>query len=331
MKNWFGLDIGSNQVKVLQAEKVSQGFRVARMAAVPLKADGLTEAIKTAIKEAKIKASSEVNVALAESEVFTRIIEAPKLSEMELASSIRYEAEQYIPIALSEVELFHQILPIDEIKSDKSMKVLLIAVPKTRIQQLMQIFDQADLIPGGLETELFSLKRILGDEKKVQILTSFGYKTTDLMVLNHNIPSFTYSANVGGMALTKSLVNELSLSFEQAEEYKKTYGLREDLLEGKVAKILQPFIEEIIEQIKKAMIYLQQQGYNKPPNELILAGGGAMLAGLSGFLAAKLNIEVVIADPFKNFLHDEDFKKKFPYENSSQWATVTGLALKGWL
>jgi len=124
-------------------------------------------------------------------------------------------------------------------------------------------------------------------------------------------------------------MNELSLPADQAEEYKKTYGLRTDLLEGKVAKILTLVVDEIVSQINKAMMFLQQQGFNKPPEELVLVGGGALLPGLSAYLAAKLNLEVVVGDPFAKFIKNEAFKKLVIQESNPQLTTVTGLAVKG--
>lgn len=329
MSTFFGLDIGSTQVKVMQAGKNNQGLTVEKFALVETTPKNQAMAIKQAIKEAGIKGVAEVNLSLAESDVFTKIIDTPKLSETELASSIQYEAEQYIPVALSEVELFHEVLAIQEGKDEKMMKVLLIAVPKERINSLLSLVDQAGLIPRSLETELFSVKRLFNKEDKVQILVSCGYKTTDLMILSKGIPVFNYSVNVGGLALTKSLMNELNLPADQAEEYKKTYGMRTDLLEGKVAKILTLVVDEIVSQINKAILFLQQQNFNKPPEELVLVGGGALLSGMSAYLAAKLNLEVMVGDPFAKFIKNETFKKIIVQESNPQLATVTGLAIKG--
>ncbi|MDZ7586204.1 MAG: type IV pilus assembly protein PilM [Patescibacteria group bacterium] len=329
MNSFFGLDIGLTQVKVLQAGKNNQGLVVEKLAIVKFDPKNKVLAIKQALKEAGIKGVAEVNVALAESEVFSKIIETPKLSTTELASSIQYEAEQYIPVALTEVELFHQVLSVQEGSDEKIMKVLLIAVPKTRMNSLLNLIDQAELIPKSLETELFSVQRIVGDENKTQILLSCGYKTTDLMILNKGIPVFTFSINVGGLALTKSLMIQLNLPIDQAEEYKKTYGMRTDLLEGKIAKILTLVVDEIVSQINKAMMFLQQQGFNKPPEELVLTGGGALLPGLSAYLAAKLNLEVVVGNPFAKFVKDEAFIKLITQESNPQLATVAGLAVKG--
>ncbi len=334
MGAFFGLDIGSSQVKVLEAEKANSGFRIKHYAAVNHVGDRseLAVTIQKAIKEAGIKAVAEVNLALPESDVYTRIIETPRLSETELASSIQYEAEQYVPVALSEVELYHQVLEGAGVDTEKkTMRVLLIAVPKERINRLTQLLDQAGLIPKSLETELFSLKRVFTDLSKSQLLILFGHKTTDLMIMRKGNPLFLHSMSSGGMALTKSLVNELSLPQDQAEQYKRTDGLREDLLEGKVAKVLMPLMDEVVNQVNKAFIYIQQQGVNKLPEQLVMTGGGALLPGLSGYLVKKLNMEVVVGDPLQRFVKDEDFKKLITTETNPHLGAVVGLAVKGWL
>ncbi|MFH0943148.1 MAG: type IV pilus assembly protein PilM [Candidatus Beckwithbacteria bacterium] len=327
--SFFGLDIGSTQIKVLQAEKSNHEFKVAKVAVVNSDPKNLAISIQQAVKEAGIRGAVEVNLALAESEVFTKIIETPQLTDTELASSIQFEAEQYIPIPLNEVELHHQVLGFREGENEKLMKVLLIAVPRTKIDSLMHLIDQAELIPKSLETELFSLKRVFGDESKTQAIVSFGYQTTDLMILNKGLSLFTYAINVGGGALTKSLMNELNLPVDQAEEYKKTYGVNKELMEGKVAKVLSPVIDEIVDQINKAVMFLQQQNFNKPIEELILTGGGGLLPGLGAYLTSKLNVEVVVGDPFTRFIKNNDFKQKIAAVSNPQLATVTGLALKG--
>jgi type IV pilus assembly protein PilM len=137
-----------------------------------------------------------------------------------------------------------------------------------------------------------------------------------------------HSLPMGGMSLTRSLVNEMNLSEIQAEQYKQTYGLRSDLLEGKVGVVLTPLMNELINQINKAYSYLSERGYKKTPEQVILAGGGALLPGLTNFLVAKLNTEVIVADPFKNFVKDDDFKKLVTLEANPHWTTAVGLAIK---
>ena len=133
----------------------------------------------------------------------------------------------------------------------------------------------------------------------------------------------------GAMAMTKTLMNEFNLSAEQAEQYKKTYGVREDMLEGKVAKLITPLVDEVVAQVNKAMVYLTQQGFNKKPEQLVMTGGGALLPGMSGYLVKKTNMEVVVGDPLAKFVKSEDIKKLITSESNPQLATTVGLAIKG--
>ncbi|MFC1627383.1 type IV pilus assembly protein PilM [Patescibacteria group bacterium] len=329
MSTFFGLDIGTSQVKVLQAKKEKEGFEVDHFAALDIGANEAVQVARQAIQESGVKISTEVNLALPESDVYTRIVETPKLSDTELASSIRYEAEQYVPISLDQVELFHQTLEDRGEGMKNLMRVLLIALPKEKLKKLTEFVDQVGLIPQSLETELFALRRVFTDSQKSQVILLLGHKTTDLMLLEKGSPLFLHSMPSGSFSLTKTLMGELGLSEDQAEQYKRTYGIRADLLEGKVAKVLTPLVDEIITQISKSFMYVQQLGHKKLPEQIVITGGGALLPGLSSYLVKKLNVEVVVGDPFKRFVKDEEFAKKITQKDSPHLATVTGLALKG--
>src|SRR5205814_2121923 len=62
-------------------------------------------------------------VSLPNSAVFTSVIEMPKMTQKELASSIEFEAKKYIPLPLSEVGLSWSEVSSDE----KGVKILLTA------------------------------------------------------------------------------------------------------------------------------------------------------------------------------------------------------------
>jgi type IV pilus assembly protein PilM len=329
MGSFFGLDIGSSSVKVLQVEKVQDGLKIKHFASAVIDADDHVEVIKKTIKESGIRPTTEVNVALPESDVYTRIVTTPLLSSTELASSIQYEAEQYVPVPLTEVELFHQVLSKSEDADvDNHMKVLLIAVTKERLGKLTNLLDEVGLIPKSLETELFSLMRVFSDTSKTQLLVSFGHRTTDMLILDKGLPMFLHSMPIGAVTMTNSLVNELKLPADQAEQYKVTYGIRQDLLEGKVASVLLPLVDKVVEQIEKSFVYLKQQGLNKLPDQMVMVGGGSLLPGLGSYLVKKINIEVLVGNPTLKFIKDENFTKFITKENSPELATVTGLALK---
>src|SRR5690349_19620791 len=118
--DFFGLDIGTHSIKVVQLRRDNKRFILQAFGKVdtpanalssdaPLDQDSLAETLKTLIKDAKIT-SSNVATAFPESAIFTRVIEVPNMNDKELANAIQWEAEQYIPLPLKDVKLSWQVL-----------------------------------------------------------------------------------------------------------------------------------------------------------------------------------------------------------------------------
>lgn len=333
----FGLDLGFSSIKVLQVKKLSQGYQVVASGItptpVPLESTAeadqvvLVETIKKLVKDAGIK-TREVAVSVPESQVTSKIIELPYLSQGELASSIEFEAEQHIPLPLSEVELSWENLTPESEKQKEKILVLLVAVRKTVLERLLSLLDRAQLLPQVVETEIVSVARVLtlNNPGGNFMLVDLGRKTTDMAIINNGHLAFIYSSATGGDALTRAVASNLRLDFTRAEEYKRSYGLNPQVLEGKVAGALEPVFRILVDTMKKALFGFPQKDVN-PIKTLFLCGGAAKMPELTGFLAKNLNLEVVVADPFINFVKNETFPAALQ-ELAPMFDTVTGLALR---
>jgi len=117
---FFGLDVGSHQIKIVKLSKSGNQYRLIALGAAPSTQKGILSeaesdltALATIIKklhqETKINTKNVVS-ALPQDQVFTQVVTLPKLSEDELISALKWEAEQYIPIPLAEVTLTHQVI-----------------------------------------------------------------------------------------------------------------------------------------------------------------------------------------------------------------------------
>ena len=118
--DFFGLDIGSHKIKMVKLAKNGDQYRLIALGNATSTQKGVLSdaendltALATIIKklhsEANINTKNVVS-ALPQDQVFTQVITLPKLSEGELNSALKWEAEQYVPIPLDEVTLTHQIL-----------------------------------------------------------------------------------------------------------------------------------------------------------------------------------------------------------------------------
>ncbi|KUK79540.1 MAG: Type IV pilus assembly protein PilM, partial [Microgenomates bacterium 39_7] len=156
-----GLDIGSSSIKIAKVVKNGNDYRLAALGKTPTPRPGLlsespkdheavAETIKKLFDDVGIKDRNQVVVALPESKIASRVIKLPLMSEKELASSLQYEADAFVPFSLDEAILRHQIIERNE--KDKILEVLLVASPKTLVNKYVRILEWAKITPLALET-----------------------------------------------------------------------------------------------------------------------------------------------------------------------------------
>lgn len=269
-----------------------------------------------------------VNIALPESQVFSRVIEIPKLTEKELSSAIQWEAEQYIPLPINQVNVDYAIL--ESIKESDTMKVILVAAPIRLIEKYTRILETAGLTIGSIETDAIALSRIIPKNIPADanlLLLSIGASSSDICIMRKNTLSFVRSIPTGGESLTRVIAEEMGFTHDQAEEYKKTYGLDTNQLEGKIAASIQPVFTTIIEEINKVLAFYKEHYPNDSITGNIISGGSAKLPGLIGYITSATGVDSQIATPFEGIAMDE--KSKSLVESSASTFTIaTGLAMK---
>jgi type IV pilus assembly protein PilM len=339
-KLFFGMDIGDSSIKLVYLQKDNQGSKLIAYGLAPTPGNGMNseadfdkdaivEIIKRLVKETKVN-TNQVVLSLPESQIFTRVIEMPVMSEKELASAIKFECEQYIPRPINEVSLRWQILNKGDKETNKKMEILLVAAPLNFIEKYMEIMERAELKAVAMETDLLAQARsLVGNNpySPTTMIISIGSTSTDLSIMRSGMVSFTRSIASGGNVLSRSIASDLALEFEQADQYKKTYGLLEDQLEGKVMSAIKPTFELIVNEIKKAIAFYQSKNPNDQVKRVVLSGGTARMPGLLIFLANALGIEAQVGDPWFNIKKDPSIESQLS-EDAPMYSVAVGLALK---
>lgn len=341
MESHIGLDIGTHSTKLIELVRDKNIISIASAALAPTVSAGLTsndksdiqataEAIKKIIKDSGTK-SRVINISLPESQVFTRVIEVPRLSQRELSSAIKWEAEQYIPLPLDQVELDYTVIRDKSLTGANMMDVLLVAAPKNIISRYLAILEAADIIPTAVETEIISSARALSRSvtgMKTVMIASIGARTTDLAIIHEGLLTYTRSISVGGEAISKAVAQGLGFEFTQAEEYKKTYGLTQDQLQGKIQQLIQPIIDTVIVEIKRSLAFYEEHHGNETIRTIILNGGTAGLPGLAQHMAGSLKLDVTPANPWVGIQKDARFKALDT--QGPVFAVAVGLALRNY-
>lgn len=337
-----GLDIGFSSIKLVSLAKEDKGYKLVSLGAVPTPQPGLVsdsdtdlEAVAVAIKKlfsaAKVE-SKDVITALPESKVFTRVVDdLPYLSDNELSSAIKYAAEEFIPMPLTDVNLNWQVLMRSDGKSANTKTVVLvIASPKNVVAKYIKVFGMAGLRPEALETETIAVTRSLVGNNLFSpgtLIVQLGATTTDFAAVSKGLIWLTRSISTGGMALTRSLAQHFNFELVQAEEYKKVYGLSEDQLEGKVYEALKPLMDIIVGESKRVMQSFDAKYPQNPIKRVVLSGGGAKMPGLVIYFANNLGLEVQEADPWYSIIRDKSLAPKLS-PLAPSYSVAVGLALR---
>lgn len=339
MSKVLGLDIGTYEIKIAYGELKGDKVSIEDLASVynptgqflpSAESDfqKLADTIMALVSEHKLK-GKPTHVCLPESMAFTNIIQMPNLSQAELSSSIHWEAEQHIPVPLEDVNLEYEILykpPKDAI--GEKMRVLLVASRKDYVDRLVELCRASGLDVVGIETTMLANHRALAPQISDQEGTAIihmGAIATDILVLDKLDLVINYSANVGGLALTRAVQQNLNLSPSQAEEYKRAYGMDPNQLEGQVRGSMSGVLNNIVLEIKKALQYYQTSTNRTPLRKILLSGGAVYMPGLTTFLADTFSLEIQMSNPTLQMAGKSSVSMP---DNAASYTPAIGLVMK---
>ncbi|KKQ36531.1 MAG: Type IV pilus assembly protein PilM [Candidatus Woesebacteria bacterium GW2011_GWA1_37_7] len=333
-----GLDIGSKTIKVVELAKDGANWRLKASGIVSYKGvppeqskedkelAPLSAAIKKLYKDAKIS-SKNVAISLPETQVFTRTVKFPPLNDAEIASAVKWEADQYIPIPLSEAIVEHQIIERRENTTPAEVLVLLVATPKLTVEKYARVVEMSGLNLVVVETELMALVRSLAPIDQTVLLVDFGAKSTDIAVSKKGMLSFSRSIPTAGDAFTRAVSQTLGVEERQAEEYKKAYGLSGGQSQGKIKTALDPVFRMVADEMKKAIHFYQSDEKGDSPRSAVLSGGTAGMPEVASVLTKLLGIEVVVGNPFSKINVDPAAVRSLT-GYAPLYSVAAGLALR---
>lgn len=344
-KKSFGLDIGASTIKAVDISFDKSGYHLnacvssptppkGMLSESPVDEEEMAQAIKKTVTDAGIH-EKNINIALPENQVYTKVVAMPILSDRELASAIYWEAEQYIPIPLTNVTLAWSILkrPLKPAPNEK-MEVLMVGAPTLIVKKYQKIIEMAGLSISSMETEILSAVRALtvnptSSASLPTIVVSIGAISTSLAIVAGSTLIFTYSMPLGGSAINRAIAADFGLTHVQAEEYKKTYGISNGPLGQRIGKATEPIVSSILSEIKKAVVFYSEKFKDSKIEQIVLSGGTAKLPGIDTFFAQNLGIQTVIANPWK-ILASQALPKEIS-QNGPDYTIAMGLALKDYV
>jgi type IV pilus assembly protein PilM len=255
------------------------------------------------------------------------------MTDAELAESIYWEAEQYIPFDTQDVNLDYQILDSGQANAKGTMDVLLVAAKKEKIADYTGVIFQAGRVPVIVDVDAFALQNAYEVNYGIEagqyvVLLNAGASAININILNGNQSVFTRDISIGGNAYTEALQKELSLPFEHADQLKRG-GQVEGVTYEDARPVLRAVTDNVMLEIQKTFDFFKATASSDRISRILVAGGASRAEGFTEILGERFEVAVEAFDPFKKIALDpKKLGVSDPAEIAPTAAVAVGLALR---
>jgi type IV pilus assembly protein PilM len=343
-KTVVGLDIGSSAVKAVELKPQGKGgFKVVAYASEPLPPDTIVDgaiidavAVADAIRrifQSKRFTSTDVVASLSGSSVIVKKIGLPVMTEAELAESIHWEAEQYIPFDIQDVNIDYQVIDAGGAESGKqTMDVLLVAAKKDKIADYAGVIAQAGRTPVVMDVDAFAVQNCYeanyGLEPGVTVLLNAGASAINVNIVSGDQSLFTRDISVGGNAYTEAVQKEFGLAFDVAEQAKRGHPIDGAAAED-VHAVLRTVSEGVLLEIQKTFDFFKATTSADRIDRVLVCGGASQVDGFTELIAERFDTPIERLNPFKAISFDGAKLGLQESADIASTATVAvGLALR---
>jgi type IV pilus assembly protein PilM len=294
-------------------------------------AGAVADAIRRVFESNKAFKAKEVCASLSGNAVIVKKITLPVMTQSELDESIYWEAEQYIPFDVQDVNLDYQILDAGTgPQSRGSMEVLLVAAKKEKIGDYTGVIAQAGRTPVIVDVDAFALQNAYEtnyglEPGQVVVLLNAGASAININILLGDQSVFTRDISMGGNAYTEAVQKELDLPFEAAEQLKK--GVPVDGATFEEARpVLRAVTENVLLEIHKTFDFFKATASSDQIHKIVLSGGASRVDAFRQMLQDRFDTPVEDFDPFRTVTWGK--MAGDPAEAAATAAVAVGLALR---
>jgi type IV pilus assembly protein PilM len=336
-----GLDIGSSAVKAVELKGSGKSYKVTAFGIEPVPPDSIVDgaiidraavadAIRRLFESTNIR-TKDVAASVAGNAVIVKKITLPKMTDQELAESIYWEAEQYIPFDIQDVNLDYQV--VGQGAGAGTMDVLLVAAKKEKIADYTGVITQARRAPVIVDVDAFALQNAYEvnyglDPAQVVALVNFGASAVNINILSGGQSLFTRDISIGGNAYTDALQRELNLPYEAADALKRGLPVEGYSLET-ARPILRAVTENVLLEVQKTFDFFRGTTGSNRIDRLVVSGGASRVDGFVEMLAERFDSDVELFDPFKTVAFDAArFGVTAATDVQATAAVAVGLALR---
>jgi type IV pilus assembly protein PilM len=336
---YISLDIGSSMIKVLEVESGGSQLTIRAYGSAPLppsavqnnmivEPEGVAGIVRGLLKKSGAGASEAIT-AVPGPAVIIKKLQLPSQSPNELENSVLFEAGNFIPESLENVNLDYMVT--DVLEKERQFEVLLVAVKRDIINSYTTTLQLAGLEPVVVDVDYFALENMYElnyppSEHQVVALVNIGARYSCMNILRGGRSTFTGDVPVGGKEFNDALVRNLGVSAAEAETIK--LGLHPTYPLDQVEPVLQPVKEFLAEEIHRALSFFWTAATDEQISMILLSGGTSRVPGLVQLLSERLEVPVHVVNPLSNVTLASGVDRAALEKDAPSFAIAIGLGVR---
>jgi type IV pilus assembly protein PilM len=336
----IGIDIGSSSVKLVQLKEHKGGYSLQKAGILPLPAEAIVdntlmdsssivETIKTLANSLEISAKEAASSISGNSVIIRKII-LPLMTSEDLEEQIHWEAEQYIPFDINDVNIDFQILGPDE-NDPSRMTVLLVASKRDIVNDYITVFNETGFRLSVIDVDSFAVQNAFEINydvypEEVVALVNIGANIMNLNIVKNGVSLFTRDVQTGGSLYTDEIQKQFGVSSEEAERIKISGDCTDAL---KLRDIIARLNETLAMEMRRSLDFYNSTANEGKISKVMLSGGAAKTAMLSDAVGQRLGVPTEIINTFQKIqCSDKDFNMDYLNGIAPLLTVAMGLATR---
>lgn len=328
-----GLDIGNDAVKSCELSIGSKTSKINKFNSFKTNESAYKngEILNSSALSTIIQSSREgfrnkkIAIGVSGSSVMVKKISIPSMDVSLLPEQVKWEAEQYIPYNIDEVNIEYIVL--NSKGTSETMDLLLVAAQQSRVGQFVDAVLGAKLKAELVDVSSFALANCFNYNypeyaDQTIALIDVGAFFTHFVILQNGEIVFSRDIPAGGQLFDVDLSKNLGVSIEEARQVKES----EDALPDIAMDTIKSVSNRYSEQIKGTMEFFTETTQGVEVKEVFLTGGASLTLGLLETLSESLKLPVKYMNALKNITPSNAVLKKNS-ERDLQYKSAVALGL----
>ncbi len=250
----------------------------------------------------------EIMLGVNNQDILVRFASFPKVAEDKIKSMIRFQAQDYIPVPMDEIELDYVVVDEKKNINGEFINVLLVGARKKMLKDFIEVFSESKLVIKEIDSTLLALGRAA--------LVESHQGTFALVCFNHDIGNILIFKE-GYLGMARSLSIKQAPAWVSSED-----SLHESLDHGSTV-----IADILYNEIKSSVSYYKMQS-GESIEDIYVIGCSDKQEKVAKRLSETIGSNIVVMKPYSS-INAKGGKNPLDSFKTSEFVASISLALRG--